>query len=50
MEKIPKLLRVTPELNKKIESLAKDKGFTVNALIVWILWEYMKKNSDQASK
>ena len=36
-------IRITAELNSKLESLAKQKGVSKNALIVQVLWKLVEK-------
>lgn len=37
-----KLIRLPEELLTKLEETAKKKGFTVNSLIIQILWGYVE--------
>lgn len=40
-------IRITEELNKKLENLAKKQGFTKNALIIQILREHFKREVEK---
>ncbi|KXB48664.1 hypothetical protein HMPREF3188_00050 [Tissierellia bacterium KA00581] len=37
------LLRLTEELKEKLREVAENKGVSINALIVEILWQSIKK-------
>lgn len=37
-------IRPNEEMKKKIKLLAKQRGLSVNALVIQILWDYIQKN------
>lgn len=47
-ERVQRGLRMPHELNAKVESAAKNKGVSINALIVMALWDYVKAEETEA--
>ena len=41
---VHRTLRIPEELYEKVKELAKNRGITCNALILGVLWEYVKRD------
>jgi len=46
MNKETLTIRMTTELKQKLEQLSKQKGLTINAIIVQTLWKYFENTTN----